>query len=182
MSDHSSSHRDIIIRALRDLRSVREFAPDPVPDDFLEAAYEVARWTGSARNLQPWDLVVIRDRSTLAELAALEGYAKHLAGAPLGIALVMDNANPEFAAYDEGRLAERLMLAAAAFGLGSCIGWWAGRAREQARERLGAPATSITRTVLSIGYPAVAGELKPRRHQGETRKPISEFVHQERFS
>lgn len=180
MSDRSS--QGDIIRALRDLRSVREFAPDPVPEEFLEAAYEVARWTGSARNLQPWDLVVIRDRATLDALSELEGYAKHLASAPLGIVLVMDNDNPEFAAYDEGRLAERIMLAAAAFGLGSCIGWWAGQAREEARERIGAPDTSIVRTVLSIGYPAVAGELKPRRRQGETRKPIAEFVHQERFA
>lgn len=170
-----------LIRALRDLRAVRHFAADPVPAAFLDDASEVARWTGSARNLQPWALVVIRDRATLDELAALPGYASHLAGAPLGIVLVLDNANAEFAAYDEGRLAERIMLAAAAYGLGSCIGWWSGPGREQARTRIGAPETSIVRTVLSIGYPAVAGELKPQRGEGETRKPIADFVHQERY-
>jgi nitroreductase len=179
MTDHPV-RRDLI-RALRNLRAVRQFASDPVPEAFLDDAYEVARWTGSARNLQPWDLVVIRNRATLDELAALPGYARHLAGAPLGIVLVMDNHNPEYAAYDEGRLAERLMLAAVAHGLGSCIGWWSGDARERARERIGAPAGSITRTVLAIGYPAVPGELKPKRTSGDTRKPIAEFVHQERY-
>jgi nitroreductase len=173
--------RRAIIRTIRDLRAVRQFAPDPVPEAFLRDAYEIARWTGSARNLQPWDLVVIQDRATLDELAALPGYARHLAGAPLGIVLVMDNHNPEYAAYDEGRLAERLMLAAAAYGLGSCIGWWAGDGRDQARDRIGAPASTITRTVLSIGYPAVPGELKPKHHDGETRKPVADFVHQERY-
>lgn len=172
-----------VIRTLRDLRAVREFASAPVPEAFLADAYEVARWTGSARNLQPWDLVVVRNRATLDELAAFEGYAGHLAGAPLGIVLVLDNANPEFAAYDEGRLAERLMLAAAAHGLGSCIGWWSGAGRERARVRIGAPQTAIVRTVLSIGYPAT-GQLKPagRRGADETRKPIAEFVHQERYA
>jgi nitroreductase len=167
-----------LIKLLRDLRAVREFAPDPVPGDFLTDAYEVARWTGSARNLQPWDLVVVRNRETLERLAALDGYAKHLAGAPLGIVLVLDNENREFAAYDEGRLAERIMLAAAAYGLGSCIGWWSGLGRDQARAIIGAPETTIVRTVLSIGYPA---EVKPKRRQGETRKPIADFVHQERY-
>lgn len=175
------ARRDVI-RTLRDLRAVREFSPEPVPEAFLADAYEVARWTGSARNLQPWDLVVVRDRATLDELAGLEGYARHLAGAPLGIVLVLDNANAEFAAYDEGRLAERLMLAAAAFGLGSCIGWWSGVGRERARARIGASANTVVRTVLSIGYPET-GKLKPtgQHGAGETRKPIADFVHQERY-
>ena len=181
MTEHPA--RQAVIRTLRDLRAVREFSPEPVPEAFLADAYEVARWTGSARNLQPWDLVVVRDRATLTELAAGEGYARHLAGAPLAIVLVLDNANAEFAAYDEGRLAERLMLAAAAYGLGSCIGWWSGAGRERARDLIGAPATAVVRTALSIGYPAT-GELKPRRSGGvgETRKPIAEFVHQERYA
>jgi nitroreductase len=182
MSEHVID-RDLI-RRLRDLRAVREFAPTPVPAAFLTDAYEVTRWTGSARNLQPWRLVVIQQRETLDALAALPGYAKHLAGAPLGLALVMDNDNVEFATYDEGRLAERLMLAALAYGLGSCIGWFSGEGRDAAARIINAPAGTITRTVLSIGYPAggPAG-LKPRRHSpaGETRKPIGDFVFEERI-
>ncbi|MDQ3693879.1 MAG: nitroreductase family protein [Chloroflexota bacterium] len=176
-----ATRRDVI-RLLRDLRAVRDFAPEPVPEAFLDDAYEVARWTGSARNLQPWDLVVVRSRETLDQLAALNGYAKHLAGAPLGIVLVLDNKNAEFAAYDEGRLAERIMLTAAAHGLGSCIGWWSGRGRIDARAIIGAPDTAIARTVLSIGCPALPGGLKPKRGQAETRKPVAAFVHQERYA
>ena len=76
-------------------------------------------------------------RATLDQLAALEGYARHLTTAPLGIVLVMDGKNEEFATYDEGRLAERIMLVAAAHGLGSCIGWWTNPAREEAKRLLG---------------------------------------------
>jgi nitroreductase len=175
------------IRLLRDLRAVRDYEPDPVPEDVLDDIYDVARWTGSAENRQPWDLVVVRDRAMRERLAALEGYADHLAGAHLGIVLVMDNSNPEFATHDEGRLCERIMLAAAAHGLGSCIGWWNGRGRDEARALLGAPPESLVRTVLVIGYPArgarpMAEELEAGREGRPARKSIASFAHHEHYS
>ncbi len=63
------------ISFLRSLRAVRRFRPDPVPQEVVDELLEVARWTGSARNLQPWELVVIRDRETLGALAEVRGYA-----------------------------------------------------------------------------------------------------------
>jgi nitroreductase len=98
----------------------------------------VARWIGSARNLQPWEFVVIRKPETLQALAQVEGSVKHLAGAALAIVLVMVG-DPGFVAqetYDEGRLSERIMLAAAAHGLGSCIGWFAGSGPAAAKDIL----------------------------------------------
>ncbi len=56
---------------LRDERNVRHFAPDPVPDEAIAAILDVARWTGSAKNAQPWHFVVVRDRATIAALAGL---------------------------------------------------------------------------------------------------------------
>jgi nitroreductase len=173
------------IRLLRDLRAVRDYDPDPVPQAALDDIYEVARWTGSAENRQPWDLVVVRDRAMLDQLAALGGYADHLGTAPLGIVLVMDNSNEEYATHDEGRLCERIMLAAAAHGLGSCIGWWDEQGRKQARALLGAPPKSLVRTVLAIGYPATGHrpmheELIADRKDA-ARKPIADFVRLERY-
>ncbi len=57
------------IAFLRGLRAVRRFRPNPVPQDAVDDLLEVDRWTGSARNLQPWELVVIRDRERLRVLA-----------------------------------------------------------------------------------------------------------------
>ena len=57
------------IALLRSLRAVRRYADCPVPDDVLLSVLEVARWTGSAKNTRPWELVVVRDRARLAELA-----------------------------------------------------------------------------------------------------------------
>lgn len=82
-------HPDDPITFLKSLRTVRFFEREPVSREALDDILEVARWSGSARNRQPWEFVVVRDRGTLETLAALEGYAQHLADAAVGIVLVM---------------------------------------------------------------------------------------------
>lgn len=166
------------IAFLRSLRAVRSFRPDPVPPEVVDDILEVARWSGSASNRQPWELVVIRDRETLEALASVEGYAHHLADAPLGIVLVMAGERPTQETYDEGRLAERVMLAALAHGVGSSIGWIVGGGRDAARGMLGIPEGRMVRTAISLGYP---DEGARRRRAGQARKSLSEIVHEERY-
>src|SRR4029077_3588147 len=114
----------------------------------------VARWTGSARNVQPWDLVVVRDRATLQKLGTIpDGRGPHLVNAGAGIALVMsgDPEHPDFDTYDEGRLSERIMLAADAHGLASAIGWFKDASSDEAKRILGVPAARLLRTIVSVG-------------------------------
>ena len=166
------------IAFLRSLRAVRSFRPDPVPQEVVDDILEVARWSGSASNRQPWELGVIRDRETLGALARVEGYANHLVDAPLGIVLVMAGERPTQETYDEGRLAERIMLAALAHGVGSSVGWIVGGGRDAAREILGVPEGRMVRTAISLGYP---DEGARRRRAGQARKPLSEIVHEELY-
>jgi nitroreductase len=49
---------------LRRRRSVRDFAPDPVPLDLVDAAIETAASAPSGANRQPWRFVVVRDPET----------------------------------------------------------------------------------------------------------------------
>ncbi len=42
-------------------RTVRDFAPDPVPDAIIDAAIAVAASAPSGANMQPWRFVVVRD-------------------------------------------------------------------------------------------------------------------------
>ena len=170
-----------LISFLRSLRAVRSFRPEPVAQEIIDAILEVARWSGSASNRQPWEIIVIRERETLRSLAGLDGYAGHLAGAPLGIVLVMAGDRAEQETYDEGRLAERIMLAAHAHGVGSSVGWIVGPGRDAARELLGIPQHKVVRTAISLGYPDEAAR-RPRSGRGQARKPLGEIVHEERYS
>jgi nitroreductase len=183
LREKSSRDVDKIV-FLRGVRQIRQLSPEPVPDEALQDILEVARWTGSARNIQPWDLIVIQDRSTLQILSSIEGsHAAHLVNAGAGIALVMsgDLEHPEFDTYDEGRLSERIMLAAAADGLGSAIGWFPDSAAEEAKRILSVPHERLLRTIMSIGFADATG-YSQRTRPAQPRKPLSEIVHRERFS
>jgi nitroreductase len=88
--------------------------------------------------------------------------------------LVMLGEWPEGESFDEGRLAERIMLGAWAHGVGSSIGWFSPEGRDKVKQILGVPVKHIVRTAISLGYPARA----PWRGQ---RKAINEIVHEERY-
>jgi nitroreductase len=175
--DHTAADR---ISFLRTLRAVRTFRPEPVPQEVIDDILEVARWSGSASNKQPWEMLVVRERDTLTSLASVDGYAGHLARATLGIVLVMAGDREEQETYDEGRGAERIMLAAHAHGVGSSIGWIVGPGRDAARELLGIPGHKVVRTAISLGYPDEQAR-RPRSGRGPARKPLDEIVHNERY-
>jgi nitroreductase len=177
-TDGSATSERIVF--LRTLRAVRNFRPDPVPQEVVDDILEVARWSGSASNKQPWEMILVRERGTLASLASVEGYAGHLARAPLGIVLVMAGEWAEQETYDEGRLAERIMLAAHAHELGASIGWIVREGREATRELLGIPPHKVVRTAISLGYPDEQAS-GPRSGRGQARKPLDEIVHHERY-
>jgi nitroreductase len=172
------------IAFLRDLRAVRQLRPDPVPESILHDILEVARWSGSAGNRQPWEFVVVRDRAMLGRLAAIDGAnAGHLANAAVGMAIIIRPEVPDLDAYDEGRLAERILLAAAAHGLGAAVGHFTGpgdtwAASAEAKRLLGIPAERVLRETISIGYPAE--HLQPTTNP-PGRKPLAQLVHWDHY-
>jgi nitroreductase len=170
------------IEFLRTLRSVRRFTDQPVAPAVLEDLLTVARWSGSAKNQQPWDFVVVRERETLKSLSGLQGYVKHLDGAALAIILVMygDPQQVEQETFDEGVVSQRLQLAASVHGLGSSIGWFHGEGREQVKDILGIPVERLVRTALSFGYENTGVE-GARSQPAQARKPLEEIIHYERF-
>ena len=170
----------------RSLRVVRRFADTAVPDDVLDDMLEVARWTGSSKNTQPWHLVVVREPEALRALAKLGQFAGHIAGANVAIALVMDSRNN---AFDCGRVAERLMLAAWSHGVGSCIGSiWPDDNERAAKQLLGVPKDRWLHQVISFGYPADVDAMRVSATPGAARmlpsigrRPRSEVVSWERY-
>jgi nitroreductase len=171
------------IQTLKSLRAVRQFRPQAIPQEVIDALLDVARWTGTASNRQHWELVVVQKKETLQALAKCEGYAHHLAGAAIGMVLVMvgEPALVDQETYDEGRLSERLMLAAEAYGVGSCIGWLRGQGRTDAKALLGIPQERLVRTTISFGYPDEEAR-RARPKNTSARKPLTESVHFERYS
>jgi nitroreductase len=171
------------VKLIKSLRSVRLFSDRAIPDDVLLDILDAGRWTGSAKNTQPWDLIVVKNRESLAALAQYGRYAGHLAYAPFAIALVM-RGDDVSTLMDEGRLMQNLMLAAWAHGVGSCIASiYPAENEQRARERLGIPPEHHLRTMLSIGYPAGPEALRLPENAPipRGRRPLAEVVSWERF-
>jgi nitroreductase len=64
---------DSFLELVKKRRTVRQFKPDPVPDDYITKIIEVARWAPSAFHTQPWEFVVIKDQKIKNKIvAALE--------------------------------------------------------------------------------------------------------------
>jgi nitroreductase len=179
MSDPPATGREIL-RTLRSVRSVRDFRPDSIPAEDLTAILEVARWTGSGMNRQPWTFVVVHERATLQAIAAASPNTRHIAGAAVGIVIVMDGGMPEIETFDEARVAERILVAATALGLASAIGWVVPGAAAQVKVLLGVPGDRTVRTLVSLGYPTAIG-ARPKSAPGAARRPLDEMVRYERF-
>jgi nitroreductase len=177
---------DQLLSFLRSLRSVRRFSPQPVPTAVLRDILRVAQWTGSAKNVQPWHIVITVDSAKLAELAECGPFAGHLKGARAAMALVMDGPGNGF---DAGRLAQNVMLAAWAHGVGSCIGsFYPEPNQARARSVLGVPDERFIGLAISLGYPRNSEALRVSSWpEGKTvlpsigRKELAELASWERF-
>ena len=168
--------RDRLVRLIRTVRQARQYRPDPVPPEVVDELLEVARWTGSSRNSQPWHFIAVTDKEQLRAISELRTAINWVAGAPLAIAIVLDGANPTSEAYDEGRVTERLLIAARARGLGGGVAWY-GDASQQAEGKriLGIPEERTARAVVTIGYPVSTKDPRPTRAT-PGRKPLSEVA------
>jgi nitroreductase len=146
-----------LLALLASCRSVRRFADRPVEAELIDRIVEAARWTGSARNRQPWRFVVVEDRAVRRELSTLGLYAQHLAGAPVVLVLLSADDGRRDTAFDLGRVAQSLGLAAHALGLGSCLATlFPDDNVAEAGRLLGVEAGWVAHHALSLGWPEAA--------------------------
>lgn len=137
-------------------RELRRYEDRPVPEDVMTRILQAGRATGSSRNRQPWRFIVVTDRSRLRDLSGLVSRPSNLQGCPVAIAVAM--LDPR-GAFDAGRAAQSMMVAAWALGVGTCPNTPTDEAA--VKRLLGLPDEAIVPTILSLGYPA-AGEPRPR--------------------
>ncbi len=173
--------RSSALEPIRRVSQTRQYSSEPVPDDVVHQLLELARWTGSAKNSQPWRFIVVRDKDRLKKLGALRPPIGWLAGAPLGIAIVLDGVEPMFGAYDEGRLTERLLTGATLLGYGGGTAWFGGPTHDaEAKRILGIPDNLTARQIVMIGRPISNKDPRPSG-PARGRKPISELVSYDRW-
>lgn len=142
-------------------RSVRVYQHTEVDDDHVRDLLEAAMAAPSAVAKDPWEFVVVRNRSMLNRLATGLPNGQMLADAALGIVVCGDlqRAHDRQLSYllqDCSAALENLLLAAHALGLGAC--WLGVHPREDRvahiRLLLAVPDAVIPVAIVSLGWPA----------------------------
>lgn len=165
---------DTTLRTLKNLRQSRHFDGTPIPDAELQQILEIARWTGSSRNGQPWQLVVVDHKEQLNHLADVRELNTWLRDAAVAIAIVLPGEANVAHSYDEGRLTERIMLAADVLGYGSGTAWFTSDEEKSAAKKiLGVPEGETLRSLVVLGR--VAADA-PSGGKLSGRKPLEEIV------
>ncbi len=162
----TNNHYDQILN----LRALRSYSDEPVPDAVIERLLEAARWTGSSKNLQNWSFIVV-DGDQKELLSECGDFTVPLRAAPFAIALVEESSGYEF---DTGRVAQNVMLAGDALGLASCPITL--HREDRAASVLGLPEGARCRYAVAIGFPA--DDATPSNKGG--RKPMSEVAYRSR--
>jgi nitroreductase len=154
--------------AIASKRDERAYADTPVPPEVRQRILDAGRLSGSSRNTQRWEFVVVSGAAK--ERLADAVYApENVRSTALVVAIV-----GEAGGFDVGRCAQNMMLAAWGEGVVSCPNGV--RDAAAAAEICGGE----VRAILSFAYPLrarnPASQSADRWSSGANRKPLSELV------
>jgi len=150
-----------IIKILKERRSIRRYQKKEVPENIIKEIINCARFAPTAVNIQPWEFIVIKDEKRRKEIADMTDYGKFIAQAPVCIAVFCKDT--KYYLEDGSAATTYILLAAKAFGLGSC--WIAGDKKnyaEKIRKYLGVPDGYKLVSLISIGYPDEDAKIEKR--------------------
>jgi nitroreductase len=152
--------------AIASKRDERRYDGRPVADEHVARILDAGRLSGSSRNTQNWQFVVVSDTGALADTV----YApENVATAGLVVAIV-----GEAGMFDVGRCAQNMMLAAWDIGVVSCPNGI--RDPEKAAEIAGGE----VKMILSFGYPQRELNVEARSAEEWSalakRKPLDDLV------
>ncbi|MBQ7456014.1 MAG: nitroreductase family protein [Desulfovibrio sp.] len=146
------------ITTIKTRRSVRSFTDQAIASNLIEELLACGMQAPSAGNAQPWEFVVLTEKSLLQKVTTITPYAPFAPTAACGIVVCCNQSlekHPGFWIEDTSACAQNILLAAHAMGLG---GVWIGIYPLEERVAglraiIHAPETIIPMGLLLIGYP-----------------------------
>jgi nitroreductase len=178
-----------IMETILGRRSIRRYQAKDIPDEILTKVLEAARWAPSWSNTQPWEFVVVKDKSIKEKIQetvpSQNPSSLAIVNAPVLLVVCgqlkksgyYDDRYPtkfgsEWFMYDLGLATENLCLAAHDSGLGTVIvGLFD---HDRVGEAINLPANHEVLVLIPLGYPDQ--EPKPPK-----RRERDEFVHYDTF-
>ena len=165
-----------VFDCVRRRRTVREYKPDPIPEELVLKLLQAGRWSPSSSNSQPWHFIAIQDPETIKRLGEIATQGTFMANAPLIMAIVIaaDSVCPQL---DAGRALQQMELVGWSEGLGTCfVGVRQAEQQKAVKELLGIPEEMELITLMPYGY-----RVPGARGRGIPRKAMAEIAHRDRF-
>ena len=163
------------LEILKTRRSTREYSDEPIAKGLLEKIVGAGRFAPTARNVQPWEFIVITQTPTLKKLSELAENGRFLAQAKACIAVFC--VDTKYYLEDGCAATCNILLAAAALGIGSC--WVAGDKKPycvEVAQLLNVPIAYKLVSLVALGYPKSKDSFHPAEKRG-----LKEMVHWEKF-
>jgi nitroreductase len=166
--------------AIRKRKSVRGYESKPVEEKKLMKILEAARLAPSARNLQEWRFVVVRDEETRKKLIVAAKNQTFVGEAPVVIVCAAETdgytmtCGQQSYPIDIAIAIDHMTLAAVEEGLGTC--WIGAFYEDQVKKIIGIPNNMRVVQMLVLGYEK--GGMTP---VAKSRKPMNEIVRWEKW-
>ena len=160
-----------VIEILKKRRSVRLFLDKPIAKEDLETIVDAARFAPTARNVQPWEFVIIVDSGILSKISKLAENGRFISGCKACIAVFCTDT--KYYLEDGCAATVNILNAAAALGIGSC--WVAGDKKDYCNEvmlLLGVPLNYKLVSLIALGYPQEKNSFKL-----VDKRPLKELMH-----
>lgn len=170
----------VVLKAIKERRSIRRFRRGPIPDEAVEALVEALIWAPSAGNLQSRKFYFIFNEDLKERLAEAALGQEFIAQAPLVVVACADHrierrygrrGKELYALQDVATSVQNLLLEAHELGLGAV---WVGAFHEEAvKAILDLPNYLRPVTLIPIGLPdeePLPPERLPRRLLIEVRR------------
>ncbi len=189
-----STYPNETIRVLLERGSCRSFADRDIEPDVLESVLRAGVHAPTAGNLQPYSVILIKDKNTSLELQRLCGNQAFISQAPVNLLFCLDwnrirrwteleaapfSATQSFRHFwvsfqDTIICAQNIVTAADSLGLGSVYVGTVLECFAELREMFNMPQAVFPVVLLSLGYPK--HKPVPRRKLG-----IDTIVHHEKY-
>lgn len=160
--------------------SIRSYKDQEIEEEKLNYVLQAFRKAPSAKNLQPWKLVVIKNKKILSDIAIACNNQTFMEEAPVIIVACAkeEESYGTMGGYmnsypiDIAIALEHLILAATEKGLGTC---WIGAFKEQlVKDILGVPENVRVVALTPLGYPAREASIRGR-------KPLTEIISYDKY-
>ncbi|MCK5767346.1 MAG: nitroreductase family protein [Candidatus Atribacteria bacterium] len=168
----------MILEAIKKRQSVRSYLDKEIPEELLRQVLEAGRLAPSAKNIQPWRFIVVKDNKIKEQLVPACKNQKFVGEASIVIAGCATNPGYRMGngvqsySIDLAIALDHMSLQAAELNLGTC--WIGAFYQDKVKEVLKIPKDINVVALMPLGFPQTLGTKRGR-------KTLSEIVCYEKY-